>query len=716
MAAKKLISVLLLAVAINIVVAGTISVYVSDSTGSDSTGDGSMESPFKTIGKAKDHVRTLDKTDGDSIFVEIGAGTYTLTESLMFDVQDSGTAGSPITYRAMDGEEVIIIGGATIGGWAAVTDNAILDRLKPDAKTSVRVASLGSLDMGILVRRGLFVPGGYAAMELFYKNEPMTLARYPNTGFMTISSLDTLTFTFTPAENNVELWMQESDPQAMGYWQFNWAEEYTAVTQFQDLDSSVSGTIGITPVFGIVSGSRFYLLNMLCELDSPGEFYIDRDNAKIYFWPPGELSDPADIVVSVLDYVIKMEETSYVTFEGLTLEASRKEGVYATHAQNVTLRNLVVRNTGTNSISISASSNVLLEYCTLENAGDTAVYLQGGDRNTLTRSNIVARSNVVRKFARWSKTYNPAFKVDGVGVTIEHNDIYNAPHTALWWFGNYHTFQYNKVHDVCKETRRRGIYTGRDWTFRGNVIKHNLFYDIVGFNGEGAVGVYFDDQYSSGEIYGNIFFNLTTGILIGGGRDNSVKNNMFIGSNYGLYMDARGIGACGPQNNQSLYDTLLTVPYTSEVWANAFPELASILDGNPNVPENNSVGSNVFVDTNTPVFLCTEPFFEGLLTVTEDCELTMEDFEDASALNFNFKAGAKDKCATAFKTAFQDIPLDMIGLLPPPEVPMAPTSSPASSPSGSSPSGNNGPTSKPVSTASTSAVYGYFLLVLPLLF
>jgi hypothetical protein len=43
---------------------------------------------------------------------------------------------------------------------------------------------------------------------------------------MTISSLDTLTFTFAPAENNVELWMQESDPQAMGYWQFNWAEEY----------------------------------------------------------------------------------------------------------------------------------------------------------------------------------------------------------------------------------------------------------------------------------------------------------------------------------------------------------------------------------------------------------------------------------------------------------------------------------------------------------
>jgi FlaG/FlaF family flagellin (archaellin) len=69
MAAKKLISVLLLAVAINIVVAGTISVYVSDSTGSDSTGDGSMESPFKTIGKAKDHVRTLDKTDGDSKWI-----------------------------------------------------------------------------------------------------------------------------------------------------------------------------------------------------------------------------------------------------------------------------------------------------------------------------------------------------------------------------------------------------------------------------------------------------------------------------------------------------------------------------------------------------------------------------------------------------------------------------------------------------------------------
>lgn len=43
---------------------------------------------------------------------------------------------------------------------------------------------------------------------------------------MTIDTLDTLTFTFTPAENNINNWLIEPDMQGMGYWQFNWAEEY----------------------------------------------------------------------------------------------------------------------------------------------------------------------------------------------------------------------------------------------------------------------------------------------------------------------------------------------------------------------------------------------------------------------------------------------------------------------------------------------------------
>lgn len=65
MAAKKLVYVLVLAIAIQIALGAAISVYVSDASGSDSSGDGTMGSPFKTIEKAKAHVRTLPKTNAD---------------------------------------------------------------------------------------------------------------------------------------------------------------------------------------------------------------------------------------------------------------------------------------------------------------------------------------------------------------------------------------------------------------------------------------------------------------------------------------------------------------------------------------------------------------------------------------------------------------------------------------------------------------------------
>ncbi len=104
----------------------------------------------------------------------------------------------------------------------------------------------------------------------------------------------------------------------------------------------------------------------------------------------------------------------------------------------------------------------------------------------------MVRNNIVKNFSRWSKTYRPAFNVDGVGTTIEHNEMFNGPHTALLWSGNYHTMQYNIIHDVsttlferhfylqylqvCRETGDVGaFYSGRDWTRRGNVIKHNFF-------------------------------------------------------------------------------------------------------------------------------------------------------------------------------------------------------------------------------------------------
>ena len=87
------------------------SFYVSE-TGSDSA-DGSQSQPFKTLSRAKEAVRNLDKKNGD-IVVEIADGFYPVEEPVVFTREDSGTDGCTITYRAAEGAKPVFSGGKKI--------------------------------------------------------------------------------------------------------------------------------------------------------------------------------------------------------------------------------------------------------------------------------------------------------------------------------------------------------------------------------------------------------------------------------------------------------------------------------------------------------------------------------------------------------------------------------------------------------------------------
>jgi hypothetical protein len=630
------------------------------------TGDGSMNKPFQTIGAAQNFIKiNVTKANYNEINVEIRGGMYFLTNRIAFTNEDSGTEQTLIRYRAYNNEQVRLVGGVTLGGWSAVTESAVLNRLKTDAKTNVKVASLGDADPGNLMNRGFSFYGGYAAMELFFKTEPMTLARYPNNDFLLISSVSGSTVHFTEQNSNVANWGQESDPWAFGYWKYDWADDYVKLSSFGSNGNDVSfDVVGDQPGFGIGADQRFYLQNFLSELDSPGEYYIDRDNSKIYFWPTSSDYTDSDFIVSTTDNIFKLNDVSYLTLEGFTIEATRKAGIDGYGLTNVTVRGLTIRNTGTDGAVLQGPKNILVENCVVNNPGDRGFSFSGGERNTLTRSNHMIRNNIVKNFSRWSKTYRPAFNVDGVGATIEHNEMFNGPHTALLWSGNYHTMQYNIIHDVCRETGDVGaFYSGRDWTRRGNVIKHNFFYNINGPGALGASGVYFDDQYSSGDIIGNIFYNVYRAVLIGGGRDNNIHNNMFIDCQTGVAIDARGLGKCGPQNAETLNDNLIAVPYQEEPWLSAFPTLANILENDPHAPIGNNFGFNVFVNmSDTWKAFCPEEDVAPFINVTENCfNLTREDFVDANGLNFNLVTGALNKCSSSFAAVYQSIPFDSIG-------------------------------------------------------
>ena len=68
--------------------------------------------------------------------------------------------------------------------------------------------------------------------------------------------------------------------------------------------------------------------------------------------------------------------------------------------------------------------------------------------------------------------------------------------------GNDHVIEFNEIHHVALETGDVGaIYTGRDYTYRGNRIRHNFIHDTGGV-GMGSMGVYMDDCVSGTLIAG----------------------------------------------------------------------------------------------------------------------------------------------------------------------------------------------------------------------
>lgn len=73
---------------------------------------------FSNLIDARNYVRTINDSMSSDIIVNISSGTYTLTETLEFTAEDSGTNGFNIIYQGTDpNNKPIISGGQQITGW-----------------------------------------------------------------------------------------------------------------------------------------------------------------------------------------------------------------------------------------------------------------------------------------------------------------------------------------------------------------------------------------------------------------------------------------------------------------------------------------------------------------------------------------------------------------------------------------------------------------------
>jgi alpha-L-fucosidase len=325
----------------------------------------------------------------------------------------------------------------------------------------------------------------------------------------------------------------------------------------------------------------YYVVNLLEEIDQPGEWYFDRAAGSLYFWPPEDL-DKGDVLISTLEApIIVMKNASHIRIEGLTIEMGVRNGIEVSGGSDVWIERCTVRNMRGNGIEISGTNHGVV-HCTIHSIGQTGVAVSGGDRATLVPGNNFVRHCTIHDFGRWQRTYAPAIRLNGVGNIAANNKLYDAPHSAILFNGNEHRIELNEIYGVCYEVDDAGsVYAGRDWGLRGNVIENNFFHDIeshlTGSNGVHAV--YLDDCASGITVVGNVFYRISgRAIMCGGGRDNTIDNNVIARCGSAHFTDRRGKAWMDKDNSWKLLDKIKRYNYTQPPWSERYPRLAHILD------------------------------------------------------------------------------------------------------------------------------------------
>jgi len=628
---------------------------------------GTRAKPFATLERARDAVREMKALDAlpvGGVTVELAAGVYERAKAFELSEKDAGTRTCPVVYRAQTGAEVRLVGGRAVTGWTPVTDEGVLEKLDPAAKGKLLQADLKAL--GITDYGG--VKGG--GIELFFNDRPMTLARWPNEGFIRITGLvepgtvnvrgtkGSKTGKFMYEGDRPARWVGEKEAWVHGYWFWDWSDQRHPV---ESIDPAKK-ILAVKPPYhgyGYRVGHWFYGLNLLCEIDQPGEWYLDRETGILYFWPPSDV-EKGRAVVSVIPTLVTIKDASHVTLRGFTLEACRGTAVSVGGGTENHVVGCTVRNLGGYAVRIGGATDSGVYGCDIHDTGDGGIALSGGDRKSLTPARLYAENNHIHHYGRWNRMYKAAIHLGGVGNRAAHNLIHNAPHMAIGFGGNDHVIELNEIHSVCYESNDAGaMYAGRNWTMRGTIVRHNYLHHINGFRGRGCVGVYLDDMYCGTEISGNLFYKVTRAAFIGGGRDCTVENNIFVHCPRAMHMDARALGWAHGHADMWIKEgrekgTLSGIRYKEPPYSTRYPRLVPILDEEPKAPRGNLIARNIFVGEGwNDIDGRSRPY------ATLKDNLVDEDplFADAPPRSFRLR-----KESPAWKLGFQPIPIAKIGL------------------------------------------------------
>ncbi len=587
-------------------------IYVSPD-GSDSNSEKTAQAPLQNLAQARDAVRAL-KASGVSgpITVEILPGHYPQKEPLVFDARDSGSENAPITYRAKEPGTVKFTGARVLkpADFQRVSDPQMLERMDPAAREHV-----ASLDLSNVAHAGPFPikfddQGGL--FELFDTQGRLQISRWPNDTRTTMAKVIEPGDKNTPGifeyrDDRPARWLKNENIWLKGQWRVGWEDPAMKVESIDPTARTITFAKGVHNGIGSKyhrpqgNGKEpWHAINLLEEIDLPGEWAVDFSTNTLYVWPR-----EVNLILTQLDGpLIDVRDASDLTFQGLVLEHSLGDGIVMENVTRCEVLGCTIRDLAGRGVVIHGTDSGVRS-CDIHNIGKGAVTISGGDRKTLTKSNNFVLNNHLHHYGVLKNQYSAGVHVgatdnpsgqnairDAVGIRIANNAIHHAPRDAVLYSGNDNVYELNEIYYCGYDTADVGaFYSWLDWTMRGNIIRHNFMHETVG-------GVNPDDGASGNTVYGNIFAGPRTGVWIASGPDNIIRHNVFIkeeGSVFG--MDDRGTGR-GYATNPRLISRVQELNPSEEPWKSAHPEVATMLENRPELPWRTQFVGNLIISKN----------------------------------------------------------------------------------------------------------------------
>jgi hypothetical protein len=605
---------------------------------------------------------------------------------------------------------------------SSLVDKTILSKVKV-----IDLKKLKLDDPGRIIQHGFSTAILPSQMEFFINHKPQTIARWPNNDRVRIDKVyevgsksiegnfDVVKPIIGYSTDRQDNWINANDVWLSGYFMAGYADDNLPVLAIDTLDNKI--ILGKPHMFGVGESDPnsewggkirgYYAYNLLEELDQPEEYFIDRKAMKLYYIPSSD--DPQqELAISVLeDPIISLKNVSNVSIKNITIEYGRGMGIYIEGGENCTFENLEVSNFGTvammmgkgvsgvdmpiheftgkltsetvgnlkahnyenTGFSNKAGKNHKIINCHFYNLGAGGMILSGGDRASLEIGNNIVEGSEIHDFNRRYKTYCAGITLFGVGNQIRKTKIYNAPHQGIAIFGNEHLIEFNLLTNLVKDVHDNGaIYIGRNPSERGNIIRHNFFINN-GTEGFKNCAIHIDDHASDVEVFGNVFYRTSKSdfgdVLINGGSNNSIKNNLFIEGSHSIWVEDPAIAGNPFFVNNKAYKEggiihkRLTqdINIFTDVWKNSYPELAELLSKDDIALKGNRFSNNVIVDSK---FIVSKHGFDSTVFVEFENNLIFKQnpgFSDYK--NFDFSL-TKESIVYEKNEDFLTIPFDSI--------------------------------------------------------